>query len=69
MFAIVSFPGTPFKSTKPADTMVVLSKEEDGVKKEEIKQKFMFNIADGGFTELHTLWQSEQATLPPGESH
>lgn len=22
--------------------------------------KFMFNIADGGFTELHTLWQNEE---------
>ncbi|XP_015192459.1 chromodomain-helicase-DNA-binding protein 5 isoform X3 [Lepisosteus oculatus] len=24
------------------------------------KMKFMFNIADGGFTELHTLWQNEE---------
>ncbi|KPP73384.1 chromodomain-helicase-DNA-binding protein 5-like [Scleropages formosus] len=24
------------------------------------KIKFMFNIADGGFTELHTLWQNEE---------
>ena len=24
------------------------------------KQKFMFNIADGGFTELHSLWQNEE---------
>ena len=23
-------------------------------------RKFMFNIADGGFTELHTLWQNEE---------
>jgi hypothetical protein len=23
----------------------------------------MFNIADGGFTELHTLWQNEQRAL------
>jgi hypothetical protein len=39
------------------------------LKKEEVKlasQKFMFNIADGGFTELHTLWQNEQAALVPG---
>ena len=27
--------------------------------------KFLFNIADGGFTELHTLWQNEQRALPP----
>ena len=32
-------------------------------KKEETNQKFMFNIADGGFTELHTLWQNEQRAL------
>lgn len=36
---------------------------EEVKKKEEINQKFMFNIADGGFTELHTLWQNEQRAL------
>jgi hypothetical protein len=25
-----------------------------------IRRKFMFNIADGGFTELHTLWTNEE---------
>ena len=40
--------------------------EENGTsseaKPEEPKEprKFMFNIADGGFTELHTLWQNEE---------
>lgn len=34
--------------------------EEDGEKPEPEKRKFMFNIADGGFTELHTLWQNEE---------
>nr|UAT11603.1 chromodomain helicase DNA binding protein 5 [Latimeria menadoensis] len=35
--------------------------EEDGKKDEKGgKLKFMFNIADGGFTELHTLWQNEE---------
>ncbi|XP_053574273.1 chromodomain-helicase-DNA-binding protein 3 isoform X2 [Bombina bombina] len=32
-------------------------------RKEEIRPeraRFMFNIADGGFTELHTLWQNEE---------
>uniref|UniRef100_A0A670ZWZ5 Chromodomain helicase DNA binding protein 4 n=1 Tax=Pseudonaja textilis TaxID=8673 RepID=A0A670ZWZ5_PSETE len=28
--------------------------------KKAIKQRFMFNIADGGFTELHSLWQNEE---------
>ncbi|KAG1948023.1 chromodomain-helicase-DNA-binding protein [Pimephales promelas] len=35
----------------------------DGVseeKKKAVKQRFMFNIADGGFTELHSLWQNEE---------
>ncbi|XP_070583601.1 chromodomain-helicase-DNA-binding protein 3 isoform X3 [Erythrolamprus reginae] len=31
-------------------------KKEDRVE----KPRFMFNIADGGFTELHTLWQNEE---------
>jgi hypothetical protein len=25
----------------------------------------MFNIADGGFTELHTLWQNEEKAAMP----
>ncbi|XP_077201932.1 chromodomain-helicase-DNA-binding protein 4 isoform X3 [Paroedura picta] len=28
--------------------------------KKALKQRFMFNIADGGFTELHSLWQNEE---------
>ncbi|XP_058229930.1 chromodomain-helicase-DNA-binding protein 5 isoform X3 [Hemibagrus wyckioides] len=37
--------------------------EVDENQKEEkngAKARFMFNIADGGFTELHTLWQNEE---------
>uniref|UniRef100_A0A674MHJ0 Uncharacterized protein n=1 Tax=Takifugu rubripes TaxID=31033 RepID=A0A674MHJ0_TAKRU len=41
------------------------SKKED---KNGFKAKFMFNIADGGFTELHTLWQTEErAALSSGK--
>lgn len=29
----------------------------------------MFNIADGGFTELHTLWSNEQRALTKGREH
>ncbi|XP_062842212.1 chromodomain-helicase-DNA-binding protein 5 isoform X3 [Trichomycterus rosablanca] len=40
------------------------SKDEvdEGQKDEKpgVKTRFMFNIADGGFTELHTLWQNEE---------
>lgn len=43
------------------------TRKEDVSKKEELKQRFMFNIADGGFTELHTLWQNEQSQLAPGQ--
>ncbi|KAI5623007.1 chromodomain-helicase-DNA-binding protein 5 isoform X1 [Silurus asotus] len=37
--------------------------EADESQKDEkngVKTRFMFNIADGGFTELHTLWQNEE---------
>ncbi|KAM9522860.1 chromodomain-helicase-DNA-binding protein 5-like isoform 6-T6 [Salvelinus alpinus] len=30
------------------------------LEKNGFKMRFMFNIADGGFTELHTLWQNEE---------
>uniref|UniRef100_A0A3Q3BH47 Chromodomain helicase DNA binding protein 5 n=1 Tax=Kryptolebias marmoratus TaxID=37003 RepID=A0A3Q3BH47_KRYMA len=47
--------------------------EIDESRKEEkngFKAKFMFNIADGGFTELHTLWQTEErAALSSGKIH
>lgn len=45
-------------------------KEKD-VKGEEPgkKRKFMFNIADGGFTELHTLWQNEEKAAVPGREY
>nr|CAD7601329.1 unnamed protein product [Timema genevievae] len=33
------------------------------------KRKFMFNIADGGFTELHTLWINEEKAAVPGREH
>ncbi|XP_051493102.1 chromodomain-helicase-DNA-binding protein 5 isoform X1 [Apus apus] len=36
--------------------------EEEDCKKDDrsLNFRFMFNIADGGFTELHTLWQNEE---------
>ncbi|XP_069039201.1 chromodomain-helicase-DNA-binding protein 4 isoform X3 [Lepisosteus oculatus] len=36
------------------------AKEPGEEKKKAGKQRFMFNIADGGFTELHSLWQNEE---------
>ncbi|XP_013083946.2 chromodomain-helicase-DNA-binding protein 4-like isoform X2 [Biomphalaria glabrata] len=42
---------------------------EESRKQDEQFQKFMFNIADGGFTELHTLWSNEQRALTKGREH
>lgn len=42
---------------------------EEDRQQEETYQKFMFNIADGGFTELHTLWANEQRALQPSREH
>uniref|UniRef100_A0A8C9ZTJ0 Chromodomain helicase DNA binding protein 4a n=1 Tax=Sander lucioperca TaxID=283035 RepID=A0A8C9ZTJ0_SANLU len=36
------------------------SKETASEEKKKAKTRFMFNIADGGFTELHSLWQNEE---------
>jgi len=42
-------------------------KDEESKESDERKpHKFMFNIADGGFTELHTLWQNEEKAAVPG---
>nr|XP_015813897.2 chromodomain-helicase-DNA-binding protein 5 isoform X1 [Nothobranchius furzeri] len=49
-----------------------LDEMEENRKEEKngFKAKFMFNIADGGFTELHTLWQTEErAALSSGKMH
>lgn len=43
--------------------------EEDALKLEIKKRKFMFNIADGGFTELHTLWLNEERAAAPGREY
>lgn len=33
------------------------------------KRSFMFNIADGGFTELHTLWLNEEKAAVPSREY
>jgi len=50
--------------------------DDDDIKEiKEVKEekkgpaKFMFNIADGGFTELHTLWQNEERAAVPGREY
>ncbi|XP_046880883.1 chromodomain-helicase-DNA-binding protein 5 isoform X2 [Hypomesus transpacificus] len=66
------------KSEDPPEGRVNGEKEgqeeaEEGVRTEEkngCKARFMFNIADGGFTELHTLWQTEErAALSSGKMY
>nr|XP_046170265.1 chromodomain-helicase-DNA-binding protein 4-like isoform X1 [Oncorhynchus gorbuscha] len=49
--------GENSKEGVAAAAMAVNVSEE---KKKATKQRFMFNIADGGFTELHSLWQNEE---------
>ncbi|XP_056141606.1 chromodomain-helicase-DNA-binding protein 4 isoform X2 [Lampris incognitus] len=48
--------GENTKEGGAATGLVNISEE----KKKATKQRFMFNIADGGFTELHSLWQNEE---------
>ncbi|GAB6031265.1 choline dehydrogenase 5 [Chamberlinius hualienensis] len=49
------------------------TKKEESAKGEstasKIQTKFMFNVADGGFTELHTLWQNEERAAVPGREY
>ncbi|CAG2175749.1 unnamed protein product, partial [Oppiella nova] len=53
------------ESTEATEASDGNPKEVKEVKKVLAKQKFMFNIADGGFTELHTLWQNEEKAAVP----
>ncbi|XP_036002272.1 chromodomain-helicase-DNA-binding protein 3 isoform X1 [Fundulus heteroclitus] len=51
------------KGEKDAGKEIKAAKEETtkGTAKPQTERpRFMFNIADGGFTELHTLWQNEE---------
>ncbi|CAB4062385.1 CHD4 [Lepeophtheirus salmonis] len=70
------------ESSKSTSTNNDTEKKENGdsdvkkeIKKEENPEddkkppKFMFNIADGGFTELHTLWQNEERAAVPGREY
>ncbi|XP_061597438.1 chromodomain-helicase-DNA-binding protein 4a isoform X2 [Cololabis saira] len=48
-------PPTPVTAAAAAAAASGVSEE-----KKKAKTRFMFNIADGGFTELHSLWQNEE---------
>ncbi|XP_030267420.1 chromodomain-helicase-DNA-binding protein 4a isoform X3 [Sparus aurata] len=47
---------TPPAAAAAATAVAGAASEE----KKKAKTRFMFNIADGGFTELHSLWQNEE---------
>ncbi|XP_018571410.1 chromodomain-helicase-DNA-binding protein Mi-2 homolog isoform X2 [Anoplophora glabripennis] len=60
------------KIEKKEEEDVVVVEQEDKDKREsepETKKRFMFNIADGGFTELHTLWLNEEKAATPGREY
>ncbi|XP_050498669.1 chromodomain-helicase-DNA-binding protein Mi-2 homolog isoform X1 [Diabrotica virgifera virgifera] len=58
---------------KEEDDVMVIDDDKDKKDKKEIdleaKKRFMFNIADGGFTELHTLWLNEEKAASPGREY
>jgi len=61
-------PDTTAADAPPATTESTKSsnKKSQSIRNEKLKDfKFMFNIADGGFTELHSLWLNEQRALTP----
>ena len=63
------------KAKKEADEAMKKSLEKAkiaagiGSEDEKMTRKFMFNIADGGFTELHTLWINEEKAAVPGREY
>lgn len=68
--------GDETKKASSADVVIsddddVVCLDEDGKeskkkpKENPADRKFMFNIADGGFTELHTLWINEEKVAVP----
>uniref|UniRef100_A0A4W5NAR0 Uncharacterized protein n=1 Tax=Hucho hucho TaxID=62062 RepID=A0A4W5NAR0_9TELE len=48
------------ENTKEGVAAAAMAMNVSEEKKKATKQRFMFNIADGGFTELHSLWQNEE---------
>jgi hypothetical protein len=61
---VTESPATDGVVAKPREEVEVVEKR---AKKD--RPKFMFNIADGGFTELHTLWLNEERAAVPGHEY
>ena len=54
------------ESSKPSSS----NRKSQHVRSEKLKDyTFMFNIADGGFTELHSLWLNKQRALTPNQEN
>jgi chromodomain-helicase-DNA-binding protein 4 len=51
------------------DKIEKVKEKKEVIDLEEVKKRFMFNIADGGFTELHTLWLNEEKAATPGREY
>ncbi|CAG9761271.1 unnamed protein product [Ceutorhynchus assimilis] len=60
------------EATKPKEVQKETQAQKENTKIESAppeKRKFMFNIADGGFTELHSLWLNEEKAATLGTQH
>ncbi|XP_065564759.1 chromodomain-helicase-DNA-binding protein Mi-2 homolog [Artemia franciscana] len=53
------------EKTKAAEETPKRLRKVIDIESEKENKDFMFNIADGGFTELHTLWQNEEKAAVP----
>uniref|UniRef100_A0AC35UAD7 PHD-type domain-containing protein n=1 Tax=Rhabditophanes sp. KR3021 TaxID=114890 RepID=A0AC35UAD7_9BILA len=56
----------PKEPTETTEDALVIAKEEPKMVE---RPKCYFNIADGGFTELHGLWDKEEALTGPGKEY
>lgn len=69
-------PPPPPPPEEDDDVVIVKDDDDDKIKDTKLdghlevhKRNFMFNIADGGFTELHTLWLNEEKAAVPGREY
>lgn len=57
------------KTTDAKATKQHSASKMNPLRKDDKLGTFMFNIADGGFTELHTLWVNEEKVAVPGREY
>ncbi|KAK6056738.1 CHDCT2 domain protein, partial [Cooperia oncophora] len=56
-------------SKEDSNATSAVEEESDGTTKKGGRPPFKFNMADGGFTELHTLWVNEEKAAVPGNEY